>query len=471
MYENHIMYNVMETLFIWDQDYKELLPCLATDYTASDDGLTYTINLRDDVYFQKGKFQDGRKMTAEDVKYSLERSKNESTTDRICRDFFDYCEVTSPTQVVIHMKSVAGPFINQLAEIGNVILPKEEVEGWGDEFGSHIVGTGPFTLEEMVTDEKVVLKKNDNYWGTEPNVDGIEFRIISDSNQAINAVQTGEVDIAMYLQGEAIKRAQDAGLLLQTASSAVTYVRFNIQNGPTANADVRKALTMAVDIDSMVAGIYQYGEGTRAYQPLPVYSFAYDTAYNDLVPSYDPEGAKKLLAEAGYPDGFKTSIMCASTTANLKQCEFLQQQLAQVGIDVQINALESAVVNQKIQDVDVPGSEAEVDMYVIGWSPSTGDADWGIRPLMAIESEPPASYNICYYENEEVDQLLKDALSTADDSKRAEAYAKAQDIIWEESPLVCLANDNNTWASSAKMVDAKVFPDNCLNLRNAKLAK
>lgn len=110
-------------------------------------------------------------------------------------------------------------------------------------------------------------------------------------------------------------------------------------------------------------------------------------------------------------------------------------------------------------------------MYVIGWSPSTGDADWGIRPLMAIESEPPMSYNICYYENEEVDQLLKDALATADDSKRAEAYAKAQDIIWEESPLVCLANDANTWATSAKMVDAKLFPDNCLNLRNAKMAK
>ena len=158
MYENHIMYNVMETLFIWDQDYKELLPCLATDYTASDDGLTYTINLRDDVYFQKGKFQDGRKMTADDVVYSLERSKEESTTDRICRDFFDYCEAASPTQVVIHMKSVAGPFISQLAGIGNAILPKEEVEGWGEDFGSHIVGTGAFTLEEIVTDEKVTLR-------------------------------------------------------------------------------------------------------------------------------------------------------------------------------------------------------------------------------------------------------------------------------------------------------------------------
>ena len=97
------------------------------------------------------------------------------------------------------MKSVAGPFISQLAGIGNAILPKEEVEGWGEDFGSHIVGTGAFTLEEIVTDEKVTLKKNENYWGTEPNVDGIEFRIISDSNQAINAVQTGEVDIAMYL--------------------------------------------------------------------------------------------------------------------------------------------------------------------------------------------------------------------------------------------------------------------------------
>ena len=128
-------------------------------------------------------------------------------------------------------------------------------------------------------------------------------------------------------------------------------------------------------------------------------------------------------------------------------------------------------IRDRIQDVDVPGSETEVDMYVIGWSPSTGDADWGIRPLMAIESEPPMSYNICYYENEEVDQLLKDALSTADDAKRAEAYANAQDIIWEESPLVCLANDANTWATSAKMVDAKLFPDNCLNLRNAKMAK
>ena len=94
-----------------------------------------------------------------------------------------------------------------------------------------------------------------------------------------------------------------------------------------------------------------------------------------------------------------------------------------------INALESAVVNDKVENVDKPGAEAEVEMYVIGWSSSTGDADWGIRPLVAVESEPPMSYNICYYENEEVDKLLYDALSTADETKRAEFYAQAQDIL------------------------------------------
>ena len=163
--------------------------------------------------------------------------------------------------------------------------------------------------------------------------------------------------------------------------------------------------------------------------------------------------------------------MFANTSANMKQGEFLKQQLAEVGIDVELISLESAIVNEKVQDTDAPGAEAEVDMYIIGWSSSTGDADWGIRPLLAKESEPPMSYNICYFENEELDGYLKDGLNTADRDKRAEAYAKAQDLIWEESPLVCLATDFNSWATSNKMVNVKMFPDNCLNIRNGKMTK
>ena len=134
-----------------------------------------------------------------------------------------------------------------------------------------------------------------------------------------------------------------------------------------------------------------------------------------------------------------------------------------------INSLESAVVNDTVENVSGPGSEAEVELYIIGWSSSTGDADWAIRPLLATESEPPMSYNICYYENEEFDNLLYEALKTADESIRAEKYAEAQDIIWEDCPMVCLANDYNTWATSNKIANVKVFPDNCLNVRNARM--
>ena len=177
------------------------------------------------------------------------------------------------------------------------------------------------------------------------------------------------------------------------------------------------------------------------------------------------------MAEAGYPDGFTTTVMFANTTANQKQAEFYKQQLEQVGINLELKGLESAVLNQRIQDVDVPGSEAEVDCYIIGWSPSTGGADWGIRPLLAIESEPPMSYNICYYENEELEGYIKTGLESADDDVRREAYEKAQDLIWDEVPMIFMCVDSNVWATGSKVQNVKIYPDGAINMKNAKMTK
>lgn len=454
MYENHIMYNVAETLFIWDQDYKQPIPHLATDYTISDDGLSYTINLRDDVYFQKGKFQDGRKMTAEDVKYSLERCKNECATDRICRDFFDYVEVVNDTQIILHMKEAAGPFLNQLTDLGTCILPKEEVEGWGDEFGSHLIGTGPFILDEIVTDEKVTLKKNEDYWGTEPNVDGIEFRIVSDSNQAINAVQTGEIDIAMYLQGEAIKRAKDAGLLLQTPSSSITMVRFNTQNGPTADPLVRKALITAVDIDSLVTGIYQYGEGTRAYQPLTAYSFAYDTSYNDLVPKYDVEEAKKILEEAGYKDGFDMTLYIASTTYREKMAQMLQYYWGQIGVNLEIKS--STMADWSAAVVDSWESDT-VNSYGVSWN--SNPDPYGFLEKFFSSNTVHASSNAGGYTDREVDELLHLGFSKTDEAERKDAYCKVIEKVMNDYTGLYYAYECRNWAVSDKVHDAVLRAD------------
>ena len=463
---------MMDGLFGFDDDMK-IIPMLATDYEANDDATEFTIHLREGI-----QFSDGTPWNAEAAKANFDRWGDKNLglkrTTLLC-NVLKETEIVDDYTVKVTLQSPFGAFIPTLAHPACVVMSPAVIAKGNEECAKNPVGTGQYTFVEWVAGEHATIALNKDWWGYNADICGgtalvdpdagfktITFKPVSENATRVAMLQSGDAQFIWPVPTESIETLRgDSNVAVgQEEGIVVRYLMMNNQKAPFNDVRVRQAINYAINKDAYCA-VVKNGVATPATSIIGPNVQFYKG--NDVY-AYDIEKAKSLLAEAGYPDGFKTSIMCASTTANLKQCEFLQQQLAQV-------ALESAVVNQKIQDVNVPGSEAEVDMYVIGWSPSTGDADWGIRPLMAIESEPPASYNICYYENEEVDQLLKDALSTADDAKRAEAYAKAQDIIWEESPLVCLANDNNTWASSAKMVDAKVFPDNCLNLRNAKLAK
>ncbi len=453
---------------------------LATDYEANDDATEFTIHLREGI-----QFSDGTPWNAEAAKANFDRWGDKNLglkrTTLLC-NVLKETEIVDDYTVKVTLESPFGAFIPTLAHPACVVMSPAVIAKGNEECAKNPVGTGQYTFVEWVAGEHATIALNKDWWGYDADICGgtalvdpdagfktITFKPVSENATRVAMLQSGDAQFIWPVPTESIEALRgDSNVSVgQEEGIVVRYLMMNNQKAPFNDVRVRQAINYAINKDAYCA-VVKNGIATPATS---IIGPAVQYYKGNDVYAYDIEKAKSLLAEAGYPDGFKTTLMCASTTTNLKQCEFIQQQLAQVSIDVEINALESAVVNQKIQDVDVPGSEAEVDMYVIGWSPSTGDADWGIRPLMAIESEPPMSYNICYYENEEVDQLLKDALATADDSKRAEAYAKAQDIIWEESPLVCLANDANTWATSAKMVDAKLFPDNCLNLRNAKMAK
>lgn len=470
---------MMDGLFGFDDDMK-IIPMLATDYEANDDATEFTIHLREGI-----QFSDGTPWNAEAAKANFDRWGDKNLglkrTTLLC-NVLKETEIVDDYTVKVTLESPFGAFIPTLAHPACVVMSPAVIAKGNEECAKNPVGTGQYTFVEWVAGEHATIALNKDWWGYDADICGgtalvdpdagfktITFKPVSENATRVAMLQSGDAQFIWPVPTESIEALRgDSNVSVgQEEGIVVRYLMMNNQKAPFNDVRVRQAINYAINKDAYCA-VVKNGIATPATS---IIGPAVQYYKGNDVYAYDIEKAKSLLTEAGYPDGFKTTLMCASTTTNLKQCEFIQQQLAQVGIDVEINALESAVVNQKIQDVDVPGSEAEVDMYVIGWSPSTGDADWGIRPLMAIESEPPMSYNICYYENEEVDQLLKDALATADDSKRAEAYAKAQDIIWEESPLVCLANDANTWATSAKMVDAKLFPDNCLNLRNAKMAK
>ncbi len=470
---------MMDGLFGFD-DEMGIIPMLASGYEANEDATEFVISLREGI-----QFSDGTPWNAEAAKANLDRWGDKELglkrTTLLC-NVLKETEIIDDYTVKVTLESPFGAFIPTLAHPACVCVSPTVIEKGNEEAAEAPVGTGQYTFVEWVAGEHATIALNKDWWGYDADICGgtalvdadagfktITFKPVAENATRVAMLQSGDAQLIWPIPTESIDalRSDTAVAVGQEEGIVVRYLMMNNQKAPFNDVRVRQAINHAINKEAYCA-VVKNGVATPATSIIgPAVQY-----YKGNDPyAYDLEKAKALLAEAGYPDGFKTSILCASTTANVKQCEFLQQQLAQVGIDVTINALESAVVNQKVQDVDVPGAEAEVEMYVIGWSPSTGDADWGIRPLLAIESEPPMSYNICYYENEEVDQLLYDALSTADDAKRAEAYAKAQDIIWEESPLVCLANDANTWATSARMIDVKVFPDNCINLRNGKLSK
>ena len=469
---------LMDGLFGFDRE-MNVIPMLAESYEANEEATEYTFTLRQGITFS-----DGTPWNAEAAKANFDRWGDKSLglkrTTLLC-NILDSTEIVDEYTIKVTLTQSFGAFINTLAHPACVCMSPVQIAAGSEVCASDPVGTWQYTFVEWIAGDHLTVQLNPDWWGYDADICGgealveadagfksVTFRPVTESATRVAMIQSGDAQLIWPVPSESIDslREDSSVYLGAETGDVVRYLMMNNQKEPFNDVRVRQAINYAIDKNAYIA-VVKDGNATVAQSVIGqnVQYFKANEPYE-----YDIEKAKELLAEAGYPDGFTTSIMYANTTANQKQCEFLKQQLEQVGIEVELNGMESAILNQKIQDVDVPGSEAEVEMYVIGWSTSTGDADWGIRPLLATESEPPMSYNICYYENEEVDNLLYEALGTSDSDKRAEAYEKAQDIIWEESPLVCLAYDYNTWANSKNIVNVGNTPDGGLYIRNARMA-
>ncbi|MCI6421975.1 MAG: ABC transporter substrate-binding protein [Blautia sp.] len=454
-YESQIIYQVCDTVVTYDKELTEILPSLATEWTISDDGMEYTFTIRDDVYFQPGQYQDGRKMTAEDVAYSLNRSATESAMNRL--DMLDYAEAVDETHVKAVLKAPSAVFLTALTNSGNAVVPKEEVEGWGDEFGNHLVGTGPYAMESFELDQQAVLVKNDKYFLGEPNLDKVIFKVITDQNQEANALRTGEVDIALQLTGETVKIvAEDETVnLLKKPGIQINYAYFNMVNGPTADPKVREALIKAVDYDELAAGVYQYGEGEGACLPLPKASWGYDASVEADVPEYDPEGAKKLLEEAGYGDGFTLNMYITNETFRQKASTILQSYWKMIGVDLKINTVEWGTFSET-------AASGKADVFAMGWS-------WYPDPYFFFDKMFASSAigtlgNGQGYSNPEVDQLLSDALIETDQAKRAEIYKKALKLITNDDPGIFYGNPAECLGISPKVQDFNQRADGTVKL-------
>ena len=461
VYESQVINNVCDTLVQYKMDLTEIVPCLATDWTISDDGLTYTFNLRSGAKFQAGQYQDGRALTADDVKYALERSATESAMNRL--SMLDHVNVVSDTQVECVLKQPAASFLTALTDAGNVIVPKEEVEGWGDAFGDHLVGTGPFSLQTFTKDQVSELVRNDNYWGDKPALDGVNFKVITDTSQAVNALQTGDADVTTDVSGESVQVVKDdANLTLdQKDALHISYCYMNQVNGPCADQKVRKAILMAVDRQQICDGIWQYGEGSVATLPLPKGSWGYDESVEADIPAYDPEGAKKLLSEAGYPDGMTLSYYYSTSSTGDKVATILQQQLKNaLNIDLDIHKGDWGTFS-------ADAASGAADIYSMSWT-------WYPDPYFFLNKlfsrvELGALGNGAGFDHDDVEDLLDKGLEATDQNERAGYYKQALKAIVAYDPILVYGSRKVTTGLSNKVQGFQSRADQLVYVVNSEV--
>ena len=450
-------WSMIKSLFDGLMDYKpgttDLIPDLAESYGISEDGLVYTFNLRKGV-----KFHNGRELTAADVKYSIERSVN-PTTQSPGQGFvwqikgFDEMAsgaapelsgITTPDDhtVVIELSQPDATFLHVVAINFSFAVPMEEIERYGQDFGRNPVGTGAYRMTEWTLGQRVVFERNADYFREgAPHLDRIVFEVGQEPSVALLRLKRGEVDVlgdpipsANFLQEKNDPANKDMiveGELLHTG-----YITLNTTTAPFDNKLVRQAVNMAINKERVVRIVN--GRGVIANQPLPPAMPAYDTAFEGY--PYDPEKAKQLLAEAGYPDGFETELYAMNTDPNPRIAQAFQQDLAAVGIKAEIKALAQATV------IDAGGQGTAPMLWSGGmaWIADYPDPSNFYGPILGCGGAVPGGWNWAKYCNEEIDAMAAKADGMAGDDQAAERLEMWRGIynrIMDDAPWVPVFNE------------------------------
>ncbi|AUX92911.1 glutathione ABC transporter substrate-binding protein GsiB [Mixta gaviniae] len=450
-------------LFGFDKEMK-LVNVLAESYQASPDGLTWTIKLRSGI-----KFQDGTDFNAEAVKVNLDRASDEDNHLKRYNLFKHIAttEAIDPTTVKITLKQPFSAFINILAHPAAAMISPTALKKYGKEIGFHPVGTGPYQFVTWNQTDFVKVKKWDGYWKKGyPKLDSITWRPIVDNNTRAAMLQTGEANFAFPIPYEQAKLLEKNSKLdlVSTPSIMQRYISLNVTQKPFDNPKVREAINYAINRQALSKVAFA-GYATPATGIVPP-SIAYAQSYPAI--EYNPAKARELLKEAGYPNGFSTTLWSSHNHSTAqKVLQFTQQQLAQVGIKVKVTAMDAG---QRAAEVEGKGQkESGVRMFYTGWSASTGEADWALTPLFATASWPPTIFNTAFYSNKQVDNDLGDALKTTDTAKKAQLYKDAQDRIWNDRPWVPLVVEKLVSANTKSLTGFYMMPDTSFNFDEADL--
>ncbi|HTI81441.1 MAG TPA: glutathione ABC transporter substrate-binding protein GsiB [Acetobacteraceae bacterium] len=453
---------MMQGLYGFDKD-MNLIPVLAESYTASEDAKEFTFKLRTGI-----SFHDGAPFDAAAVKANFDRVTDPANHLKRTSlyEMIDHTDVVDPTTVRFVLKNPFGAFVPTIAHPAGMQISPKAIQQYGKEISRNPVGTGPFKFVSWSADTLKVTK-NDKYWKPNlPQLASVTFRSVPENGARLAMLQAGEAQFIYPMPPEMIKAVEhNANITVNNAPSIYErYVAMNVMKHPYDDLRVRQALNYAVD-KAAFAKVVWNGYEDPADSPIPPH-LAFHVAQQPW--PYDPAKAKQLLKDAGVGDGFDTEIWANTVTISLRAMQFLQQQLAAVGIRVKVTPLEAGLLGSKIFAVQRP-ADSDLELYTGAWSSSTGDADWGLRPLFGSQAFPPKLFNVGYYSNKSLDEKLAAALATADSNKRAALYADAQKLIWNDAPWIFLGVDRNLSAQSKKLNGLYMIPDGGLLIEEAAL--
>src|SRR5215470_9227425 len=391
-----------------------IVPGLAERWDISKDGLLYTFHLRPNV-----KFHDGTPLTAEAVKFCFDRQMNDqgpfykTGTYPYVKGFLGNVagvEVVNPSTVQIRLKAPLTPFLQYLAHHSLYIYSPEALKKWGKDMVKHPVGTGPFKLETWEPGVKVVLARNDDYWGGAPKIRQAIYVPIIEAQARLSAIKTGEIDLTIDVPPDSLDdlRRDPNVVVAESNSSAAWYVALNTRHPILKDKRVRQALNYAVNKDAIIRDILK---GTAIVSKSPL-SPVYGSYHEESVQKYpfDQEKAKALLKEAGYPGGFELTFLVPESGSGMQSpvemATVIQANLAAVGIKAKIQTLEWGAYLKKF--LDGP------DMAEMSWNPSIGDPDHMMYMLLSSDRFPPA-FNSGFFQHEKLDDLLRKGRTTIDE--------------------------------------------------------
>ena len=410
-------------------DASEEIPMLATEYTVSDDGLTWTFKLRDGVTFQ-----NGNPLKASDVVYSYERAMASSYMAEKT-EAIESVNAVDDSTVELHLKYQFAPLVEKISEI--MIVNEEYTEANKDDqglLGFNACGTGAYQVTSAVPDVSVSLESYEDYWGGAPAIKSATYELITDDTTAITSFEAGEIDMMGIPSANWAEMSTDDTYNSQAIdANHVTYLILNTQAAPFDNLQVRQAISYAINrqdvIDMSVDGL-----ASAADTLATSYMFGYTEDHTSF--DYDVEKAKELLSEAGYADGLDIgSIKVLSGTYFEKVAQVVQGELAEIGVTCTIEGMDG---NSLIADC----MGGNIGMSVMG---QTNGMDYDFMKTY-YGTDYIDSLNMARYSNEEVDKLFDEGASTTDKDARLDIYKQIEEIVQNDCAYVPLYNRQTLYA-------------------------